>query len=105
MKALVSRSCFDQEENERDGAEKVSEVLTGTDVNINNILTAELLVYNLKGVDIAYARANTGIFLKEPHHKLTFVSQFLLPVFDTIVSNTWKASYLVMLSERNRSVS
>lgn len=46
MKALVSRSCFDQEETEKDSAEKVSEVLTGRDVNIYNILTAKLLVYN-----------------------------------------------------------
>ena len=46
MKALVSRSRFDQEETEKQGAEKVSEVLTGRDVNIQNIFTAELLVYN-----------------------------------------------------------
>lgn len=46
MKALVSRSRFDQEETEKWGAEKVSEVLTGRDVNIHDILTAELGVCN-----------------------------------------------------------
>ena len=50
MKALVSRSCFDQEETEKQGAEKVSEVLTGRDVSIQNTLTAGLLVYNQMGV-------------------------------------------------------
>lgn len=45
MKALGNRSCFDQKETEKEGAEKVY-VLTGEDVNIHNMLTAELLVYN-----------------------------------------------------------
>lgn len=79
-------------------------MLTGRDVNVHNSLTSGLLIYNGKGVEIAYACADTGTLLKDPHHDSTFVLQFLLPVFDTIVSDTWKARYLVLLSEKNRSV-
>lgn len=99
----MSRSCFDQEETEKQSAEKVSKVLTGRDVNTHNILTAELLVYNRKDVESAYTHANIGTFLKEPQHRLNFVLQFLPPVFHTIVLDIWKARYLVMLSEKNRS--
>lgn len=62
----MNRSCFDQKETETQSAEKLSEVLTGRDVDTHNILTAETLVYNWKSVDIAYAHANIGTFLKEP---------------------------------------
>lgn len=45
MRALA-RSCFDQEETVNESAERVSEVLTGRDVNIHSILTAERMVDN-----------------------------------------------------------